>query len=46
MGIVFIQPGTLDSDEELVESAHMFLRSKATWHAQREGLKEYAEYPT
>lgn len=46
MGIVFIHPGTLDSDEQLVESTHMFLRSKATWHEQRKGLKEYAEYPT
>ena len=45
MGIVFIQPGTLDTDEDLVESAHMFLRSKAGWHRHLDGLKEYDEYP-
>lgn len=45
LGIYFVQPGTLDSDEPLVESAHMFLRSKAPWHAPREGLAEFQEYP-
>lgn len=45
MGIYFIQPGTLDSDEPLVESAHMFLRSKAPWHKLAEGLAEFQEYP-
>jgi len=45
MGIVFILPGTLDSDEPLVESTHMFLSSKANWHKLQEGLDEYAEYP-
>ena len=45
LNIVFIQPGTLDSDEALVESAHIFLRSKAVWHKKRDGLKEYSEYP-
>jgi len=46
MGIVFIQPGTLNTDEDLVESAHMFLRSKTGWHRRQEGLKEYEEYST
>ena len=41
MGIYFIQPGTLDSDEPLVEAAHMFLRSSAAWHKRKEGLAEF-----
>ena len=45
MGIYFIQPGTLDSDEALVEAAHMFLRSSAAWHKRQEGLAEFQEYP-
>jgi hypothetical protein len=46
MGIYFIQPGTLDSDEALVESAHMFLRSSASWHKRQQGLAEFPEYPS
>ncbi len=46
MGIYFIQPGTLDSAETLVESAHMFLRSSAPWHKRQHGLAEYEEYPS
>lgn len=46
MGIYFIQPGTLDSDETLVESAHMFLRSSAPWHTRQQGLAEFQEYPS
>jgi hypothetical protein len=45
MGIYFIQPGTLDSDEPLVESAHMFLRSSPAWHQRQKGLTEFQEYP-
>jgi hypothetical protein len=45
LGIYFIQPGTLDSDEPLVESAHMFMRSKAGWHRALEGLAEFQDYP-
>ncbi|MGH8140557.1 MAG: GFA family protein [Steroidobacteraceae bacterium] len=45
LGIYFIQPGTLDSDEPLVESAHMFLKSKAPWHKPQAGLAEFQEYP-
>lgn len=45
MGIYFVQVGTLDTDEPLVESAHMFLRSKAGWHKPKEGLAEFQEYP-
>jgi hypothetical protein len=45
MGICFVQPGTLDTDEPLTESAHMFVRSKASWHKLREGLTEFPEYP-
>ena len=45
MGIYFIQAGTLDTDENLVEAVHMFVRSKAVWHKLREGLKEFQEYP-
>jgi hypothetical protein len=45
MGIYFIQAGTLDSDEPLVESAHMFLKSKAGWHKPQGGLAEFQEYP-
>ena len=45
MGIYFIQAGTLDSNEPLVESAHMFLRSKAGWHRKLDGLAEFQEYP-
>ena len=41
MGIYFVQPGTLDTDEPLVESAHMFVRSKAAWHKLAEGLTEF-----
>jgi hypothetical protein len=40
-----VPAGTLDSDEPLVESAHMFLRSKAPWHKQLDGLTEFQEYP-
>ena len=46
MGIYFIQPGTLDSKETLVESAHMFLRSSAPWHKRQHGLAEFQEYPS
>jgi hypothetical protein len=46
MGIYFIQPGTLDSDEKLVESAHMFLRSSPPWHQRQQGLAEFPEYPS
>jgi hypothetical protein len=46
MGIYFIQPGTLDSDEALVESAHMFLRSSVSWHKRQQGLAEFPEYPS
>lgn len=46
MGIVFIQPGTLDTEEALEETTHMFLRSKAAWHALQQGLKEFEEYPS
>ena len=45
MGIYFVQAGTLDSNERLVESAHMFLRSKAGWHKPQKGLTEFQEYP-
>lgn len=45
MGIFFIQPGTLDSTEVLVESAHMFLKSKAGWHSLQTGLTQFEEYP-
>jgi hypothetical protein len=45
MGIYFVQPGTLDTQEPLVESAHMFLRSRAQWHNRREGLAEFEQYP-
>jgi hypothetical protein len=45
MGIYFVQPGTLDGNEPLVESAHMFLRSKTDWHKRQEGLTEFQEYP-
>lgn len=45
MGIYFIQAGTLDDDAALVESTHMFLKSKAGWHEARQGLKEFQEYP-
>jgi hypothetical protein len=45
MGIYFIQPGTLDSNERLVESSHMFLKSRAPWHKRQEGLAEFQEYP-
>ncbi|HEY5567423.1 MAG TPA: GFA family protein [Gammaproteobacteria bacterium] len=45
MGIYFIQPGTLDSHEPLVESSHMFLRSSASWHKRQQGLAEFQEYP-
>jgi hypothetical protein len=45
MGIYFIQPGTLDSKESLVESSHMFLRSSAPWHKRQNGLTEFQEYP-
>lgn len=45
LGIYFVQAGTLDSDEPLVESAHMFMRSKRSWHQQRPGLTEFQEYP-
>lgn len=45
LGIYFVQAGTLDTDEALVESAHMFMRSKAAWHRQLEGLTEFQEYP-
>jgi hypothetical protein len=46
MGIYFIQPGTLDTVESLVESTHMFLRSSVPWHKRQAGLKEFQEYPT
>ena len=46
MGIAFVQPGTLDTREDLVESAHMFVRSQSPWHRLEPGLKEFAEYPT
>jgi len=45
MGIYFVQAGTLDGNEPLVESAHMFLRSKAGWHEPRSSLVEFQEYP-
>jgi hypothetical protein len=45
MGIYFIQAGTLDSPEKLVESTHMFLRSSAPWHKRQKGLTEFQEYP-
>lgn len=45
MGIAFIQPGTLDTEEELKETRHMFTRSKAPWHQMQVGLQEFAEYP-
>jgi hypothetical protein len=45
MGIYFIQPGTLDTDEPLVEAAHMFLKSSAAWHKRQQGLAEFQEYP-
>jgi hypothetical protein len=45
MGIYFVQAGTLDTDEQLAESAHMFLRSKAAWHRRATGLAEFQEYP-
>jgi len=45
LGIVFIQPGTLDSEEKLVESAHMFLRSRASWHKLSGNMQEFQEYP-
>ena len=45
MGIYFVQPGTLDTDERLVESAHMFLRSSPPWHQRQQGLAEFQEYP-
>ena len=45
LGIYFIQAGTLDSQEQLVESTHMFLKSKAHWHKHQEGLSEFHEYP-
>jgi len=45
MGIYFVQAGTLDSAEPLVESAHMFLQSKAGWHTQQPGLTEFQAYP-
>jgi hypothetical protein len=45
MGIYFVHVGTLDSDEPLIESAHMFLRSRAGWHERRKGLTEFQEYP-
>jgi hypothetical protein len=40
-----VQPGTLDTQEPLVESAHMFLRSRAPWHNRQEGLAEFEQYP-
>lgn len=45
LGIYFIQAGTLDTDEPLVESAHIFLRSMAAWHKRQDGLTEFQEYP-
>jgi len=45
MGIFFVQAGTLDGEEPLVESAHMFLKSKAGWHSAQAGLAEFQEYP-
>jgi ADP-ribosyl-[dinitrogen reductase] hydrolase len=45
LGIYFVQAGTLDSDDSLVESAHMFLRSKKGWHTPQAGLTEFQEYP-
>lgn len=45
MGVFFVPAGTLDTDEPLVESAHMFLKSKAAWHQQLGGLTEFQEYP-
>lgn len=45
LGIYFIQAGTLDSEEPLTESTHMFLRSKASWHSPQTGLTEFQEYP-
>jgi hypothetical protein len=45
MGIYFIQAGTLDTPEKLVESTHMFLRSSAPWHKRQKGLTEFQEYP-
>ena len=45
LGIYFIQAGTLDTDEPLVESTHMFLKSKAGWHKALDGLTEFQEYP-
>lgn len=45
MGIVFIPAGTLDTPEDLVEAAHMFVRSKPAWHQLQPGLEEFQEYP-
>jgi hypothetical protein len=45
MGIYFVPAGTLDTDEPLVESAHMFLKSAARWHKRQQGLTEFDEYP-
>ena len=45
MGIYFVQAGTLDTQEVMSESAHMFLKSKVAWHQQQPGLTEFDEYP-
>ena len=45
MGIAFVPAGTLDSEEKLVESAHMFVGSKVPWHTLQSGLKEFETYP-
>lgn len=45
LNLVFVQPGTLDTDEALEESAHMFVRSKAKWHRLDPDLQQFNEYP-
>ena len=45
MGIAFIPAGTLDTDEDLVETTHMFVGSRVKWHPLQPGLEEFDTYP-
>lgn len=45
MGIAFIPAGTLDSEEPLIETTHMFVGSKVKWHPLLPGLVEFETYP-